>query len=129
MRARIGRGARAAPRGAPAGKREKNRTGPACVLGFCSGPGAGGAILVIRRDQTADAVCGRAGWWLTGRAAKGWLECGCHICANYRRALRRAREGNDEISGATVRRRRQGRVGAAAAVAGNFSNPSDPLAV
>jgi len=38
------------------------------VLGFCSGLGAGGAILVIRRDQTADAVW-PAGW---RRVVKGW---------------------------------------------------------
>jgi len=40
--------------------------------------------------------CGLAGGVAKGRdgvaVVEGWLECGCHICANYRRALRRARE-------------------------------------
>lgn len=29
----------------------------------------------------------------TVAAAEGWLECGCHICANYRRALRARERG------------------------------------
>ncbi|KAF0767395.1 Uncharacterized protein FWK35_00011838 [Aphis craccivora] len=127
---------RRAPRGAAAGKREKNRTGPACVLGFCWGPGAGGAILVIRRDQTADAVW-RAEWRTAAAAGGGGFAKGLQrrrrdgsnaaaifvqttgeLCA----ARSVGESGNDEISGVTATSGGGGGGGAR----GNFSNPSDP---
>lgn len=96
---------------------------------------AGGAILVIRRDQTADAVGGRDEGAGSTAVAEGWLECGCHICANYRRALRErdrtsgvrvavGGRGNDEISGVTVTIDGVSFVSAGKVRGGNFSNPS-----
>jgi len=107
------------------------------VLGFCSGPGAGGAILVIRRDQTADAVW-PAGWRRAAcRGGKGGGGGGGggmarmrlpYLCKLPESFAPRAREsvsvterrrrggesGNDEISGVTARRCGGGEGGSAA---------------
>lgn len=93
--------------------------------------GAGGAILVIRRDQTADVVW--TGRDVVGGRGGGMARMRLPYLCKLPESFARVREGNDEISGVTVtmRRRRwlQGRrvcVHDGNGVRGNFSNPSDP---
>jgi len=58
--------------------------------------GARGRRSDTGNQKGPNSRCGLAGGVAKDRegaaVAEGWLECGCHICANYRRALRRARE-------------------------------------